>query len=274
MAVGIVKDQMAKIIIPVVESLADESELVHVFTETTLITEISSRFLDHIVSQELTASKKRLQATFMSPALARIAQTASSTLPRITSLLARSDISFSDHLVIQTVYMSMTPLFFSEPVAKKKGKDTLGGGGRGVMKALRVEALGCLRGVSCVSVSDDRAHVRFLRDTKISDSGLSKKFCPRWAKPLKQTMLWQSFSVLSWVTFLKASLTIRLANGPSIHTISALLLQLIQASAFGITRRVRKIRSNLAFLSLQGDSETHSLQKPVDDGSSLEEVGH
>jgi len=111
--------------------------------------ETSSRFLDNVVSQELATSKKRLQATFTSTDLARIAQSASSTLPRITSLLARPDISFSDHLVIQTVYMSIIPLFVSEPATKKKGKDVIGGGGRGVMKALRMEALGCLRGVCC-----------------------------------------------------------------------------------------------------------------------------
>lgn len=69
------------------------------------------------------------------------------------------------------------------------------------------------------------------------------------------------------------SAEIRLANGPSIHTVSALLLQLIQAAAFGVTKRVRKLRSNLAFLSLQGDTESQSLQKPVDDAISLEEVG-
>lgn len=69
------------------------------------------------------------------------------------------------------------------------------------------------------------------------------------------------------------SAEIRLANGPSIHTVSALLLQLIQAAAFGVTKRVRKLRSNLAFLSLQGDTGSQSLQKPVDDAISLEEVG-
>lgn len=37
----------------------------------------------------------------------------------------------------------------------------------------------------------------------------------------------------------------RLVDGSSIHTISALLLQLIQASAFGITTRVRKLRSTI-----------------------------
>lgn len=40
----------------------------------------------------------------------------------------------------------------------------------------------------------------------------------------------------------KAKSLHRLANGNSIHTISALLLQLIQASAFGVTGRVRKLR--------------------------------
>lgn len=38
---------------------------------------------------------------------------------------------------------------------------------------------------------------------------------------------------------------VRLANGSSIHTISALLLQLVQASTHGVASRIRKLRSSL-----------------------------
>ncbi len=41
-----------------------------------------------------------------------------------------------------------------------------------------------------------------------------------------------------------------LANGSSIHTVSALLLQLIQASANGVTARVRKLRSSIIVMEL------------------------
>ena len=45
--------------------------------------------------------------------------------------------------------------------------------------------------------------------------------------------------------FLSADITGRLPDGSSIHAISSLLLQLIQASAFGVSARIRKLRSSV-----------------------------
>ena len=63
------------------------------------------------------------------------------------------------------------------------------------------------------------------------------------------------------MTFVLSS---RLANGTSIHTISALLLQLVQACAFGVTDRVRKIRST-------GSVEEPDGQKTSERADALEE---
>lgn len=47
-------------------------------------------------------------------------------------------------------------------------------------------------------------------------------------------------------------LMFRIPNGKSIHTITALLLQLVQASAFGAVARVRKLRSSAAEAEILG----------------------
>jgi len=44
----------------------------------------------------------------------------------------------------------------------------------------------------------------------------------------------------------------RLANGSSIHTMSALLLQLLQASAYGAVTRVRALRSSVLEAEVMG----------------------
>jgi hypothetical protein len=58
--------------------------------------------------------------------------------------------SFSDSLVIQAVYLSISPLFLAESVAapKKKGKEKAMTSQVGsLMKTFRMEAMGCLRAV-------------------------------------------------------------------------------------------------------------------------------
>jgi hypothetical protein len=59
--------------------------------------------------------------------------------------------SFSDSLVIQAVYLSISPLFLAESGAapKKKGKEKAGVNQvASLMKTFRMEAMGCLRAVS------------------------------------------------------------------------------------------------------------------------------
>lgn len=114
--------------------------------------EISCRYLSHLVQVEVSAKQSKslkLSPFFKHPSLSAIAQATTAALPHLSSLISRTDMSFSDSLVIQTVYLAITPLFISEPVSRQKeGKAGAGKVGWGVMKSMRVEALGCLRGVS------------------------------------------------------------------------------------------------------------------------------
>lgn len=91
---------------------------------------------------------------FANPAVEQMCTTTLGALPRLASLVNRSDISFSDSLVISTVYLAISPLFVAEPgtTARKKGKSASGLAGRfsNAMKSLRIEAMNCLRVVSVV----------------------------------------------------------------------------------------------------------------------------
>lgn len=97
------------------------------------------------------AKSTKATTAFMHPTLAHIVRSTLLALPRITSLISRVDVSFSDSLVIQAVYLSISPLFLSESAgaAKKKGKEKAGGGAQiaSLMKTYRTEAMGCLRAV-------------------------------------------------------------------------------------------------------------------------------
>lgn len=84
-------------------------------------------------------------------------------LPRVASLISRPDISFSDSLVIQTVYLAIAPLLVAEPNSKKKGKSSAGAPGAigNTIKNLRMEAMSCLRMVSAAGhISTDYADIR------------------------------------------------------------------------------------------------------------------
>jgi len=92
----------------------------------------------------------KASSTFIHPALSQILRSTLIALPRITSLVSRSDMSFSDSLVIQAVYLSISPLFLAESSAapKKKGKEKAGTSQvASLMKTFRMEAMGCLRAV-------------------------------------------------------------------------------------------------------------------------------
>lgn len=144
---------------------------------------MTSRFLSHLVSQETAAKQSKslkLSPFFKHPSLSAIAQATAAALPRLSSLISRADMSFSDSLVIQTVYLAVAPLFISEPVSRKReSKGASRKAGWGVMKSMRVEALACLRGVSSWSMRyNDRLKltVRPLQSTATSGNGSSRRF--------------------------------------------------------------------------------------------------
>lgn len=54
------------------------------------------------------------------------------------------------------------------------------------------------------------------------------------------------------MSFIQYQANRRLANGSSIHTMSALLLQLLQASAYGAVARIRALKSSVLEAEVMG----------------------
>lgn len=124
--------------------------------------ELSSNFLAHVVSEEASAAARakasRKVTLFENDDLASIAQYTCGAVPHIAKLIARPSMSFSESLVIQTVYLAIGPLFVKAPSRGRGRPKSEGTGGPtwSVMKSLRADALGCLRGVSlCMVVFSD-----------------------------------------------------------------------------------------------------------------------
>lgn len=114
------------------------------------VPETNSSLLAHLVELEAPVcgkgKSKATTANFKHPSLSSISAALTSAMPHMTTLISRPDVTFSDTLIIQAVYLSLGPFSIDEPAQKKRAKEaTLG---RSIMKTLRVEALGCLRGVS------------------------------------------------------------------------------------------------------------------------------
>lgn len=81
-------------------------------------------------------------------------QALTAVLPRVNALMG-SEVAMSDSIVIQIVYIAIGPFFVVEPGIEHKSKkdnanslvlDALGG--KGAMRALRLEALSLIRSVS------------------------------------------------------------------------------------------------------------------------------
>ncbi|WVQ82810.1 hypothetical protein IAT38_004942 [Cryptococcus sp. DSM 104549] len=229
--VGMIKDQVDKIVIPIVQGLAGDK--------------IASTYLAHIVEYEFAVVTNKVKQAapvapyFLHPTISSIAQSTCSAIPRLTSLISKPDLAFSDSLVIQTVYLAIAPLFVSEPAAFKKSKAQTGKSeGMAVVKTLRMEALGCLRG----------AFARYEEQRQwIIEEILSSLVKPE-----------QNHSQ-AWF---------QLANGKSIHTIAALLLQLIQASAYGVADKVRKLHSQAAEMEIVDDQAAPKVD-PVEEEAKI-----
>ncbi|WVO15130.1 hypothetical protein L204_102774 [Cryptococcus depauperatus] len=177
---------------------------------------ISSSYLTFIIQHEyaLRNGKTKLSIThspyFYHPVISSIAQSVCSALPHLTSLVSCEKFSFSESLVIQNVFLAKEPLFITE-IAGKKQNDREN---MAIVKKLRLEALALLRGV----FSRYESHRQWIIEEVLS-SLVGK--------------LGQSHDQAMY----------QLANGKSIHAVSALLLQLIQASASGTSVKIRNIYS-------------------------------
>ena len=142
-----IKNQLTKIIYPFVEATND----VHGHSTALLLHVAKSG--DHS-SQHY---RRGIGETF---------QALTAVLPRVNTLVG-SDVAvaMSDAIVIQAVYIAIGPFFVVELGAEGKGKKESGNslvlnalGGKGAMRALRLEALSLIRSVRILlagGISDD-----------------------------------------------------------------------------------------------------------------------
>lgn len=209
--------------------------------------EMASDYLATLVFNEASAIGKhkasKYAASFSSPSLASIAQSTSLAVPHIASLVSRPDMSFSDSLVIRTVYLAIGPVFVREPASRRtKGREgVVGGPTTAVMKSLRMDAMGCLRGVFA-KYEDQR---QWIIEEILGSLGKSHE----------QGAGQHRF---------------QLSNGSSISTLSALLLQLVQALSHGVRRRIRKQRTaqydremNGTDVAMAGTESPHDVENQI-----------
>ncbi|KAL1405358.1 Sister chromatid cohesion protein 2 [Vanrija albida] len=203
LAVLTVRHSMDSVIFKVVEGLASES--------------VNSNRLALVVNAEASAAangrSRKADPLFKNGNISSIAQATCAAVPHIAGLLDRPDMSLSEELFTSTVYMAIGPVFVREPATRRGKKDGGNGPAWSVMKSLRTESLGCLRGAF--------AHYEDQRLWIID-------------------MILQSLSKVQEQG--SAQPHFQLSNGNSIHTLSALLLQLVQASSYGVGSRIRRLR--------------------------------
>lgn len=104
-----------------------------------------------MTNEASTASKaksSRKAMLFDNSSLASIAQSTCGAVPHIAKLVSRTDMTFSDTLVIQTIYLAVGAIFVKEPPSRRGRSKSDGSGGPtwSVMKSLRTDSLACLRG--------------------------------------------------------------------------------------------------------------------------------
>ncbi|KZW01563.1 hypothetical protein EXIGLDRAFT_738517 [Exidia glandulosa HHB12029] len=172
----------------------------------------SSLILLHVAKASPAAGRRAL--------VGEIFQSLSSVFPRINALISRSGVAMSDKIIIQAVYISIGPFFVVEfgtegtKAAKEKSASLVLNalGGTAALRGLRLSALALIRSIFA-NHSDQRSWI-------IEEILTSLIKLP----DLKQ----------------KAG-QFKLRDGHSIHTVSALLLQLVQTSAHDVRIEARKL---------------------------------
>ncbi|EAL23165.1 hypothetical protein CNBA5100 [Cryptococcus deneoformans B-3501A] len=235
--VQMIKEQLAQVVVPVLQGMAGESMccVLSALSSLMFLAEIASSTLAHVVQEELANSKKGklsmpLSSYFHNVTISAIAQSICSTLPRLTSMISRENFAFSESLIIQIVYLAKEPLFIVDPGAKKKHERE----GMAIVKTLRMEALSLLRGAFARYDAQRQWIIEEVLSSLVGIPGQSHD----------QTHF-------------------QLANGKSIHALSALLLQLVQASAYGAMTKIRKIHSSAADMEV--------LDRPAEEKKDVEE---
>ncbi|KAI5117240.1 hypothetical protein M0805_001558 [Coniferiporia weirii] len=234
-----IKNQLTKIVYPFVEPSAPDAR-----EYSPMLMYITNRMAQGPLLLG-SAEHRRL--------IGEIFRALSAVLPRINNLVCTDMLSMSDSIIIQAVYIAIGPFFVIEnnSEADFKGKkdattliiaNTLGSSG---MRGVRLEALTLIQSIFA-NHEDQRSWIieEILSSLiKLSDS--------------KQ----------------KAG-QFRLRDGRSIHTVSALLLQLVQTSAHNVhqdARRIAQARKQQFALKRQ-ESATIDSQHPFLDENDLEEI--
>ncbi|KIJ54752.1 hypothetical protein M422DRAFT_775001 [Sphaerobolus stellatus SS14] len=194
-----IKNQLTKVIYPFVEAVGDvhgqaSPMLLHVAQSN----DHSSQFY-----------RREIGETF---------QALTAVLPRVNALMG-SEVAMSDSIVIQAVYIAIGPFFVVEPGTEGKNKKDNANslvlnalGGKGAMRALRLEALSLIRSIFA-NHEDQRSWI------------------------IEEILT----SLIKLPDLKQKSGQFRLRDGRSIHTVSALLLQLVQTSAHDVRLKVRRL---------------------------------
>lgn len=134
-----VKNQLVKVLYPFVEVSSAVTGDIHTSYSPLLL---------HI------AKSNNPSCQFYRDIIRNTFQALTAVLPRVNALIG-SDVAMSDSIVIQAVYIAIGPFFVADPGVESRSKKGDNGngmvlstlGGRGAMRALRLEALSLIRSV-------------------------------------------------------------------------------------------------------------------------------
>ncbi|GJJ15616.1 hypothetical protein Clacol_009894 [Clathrus columnatus] len=200
-----VKNQLTKVIYPFVEiiSLATPGDI-HTNSPPLLL---------HV------AKSNNPSCRFYRDSIRNIFQALTTVIPRINALIG-SEVAMSDSIVIQAVYIAIGPFFVVDPGIESRTKKGDSGnsmvlntlGGRGAMRALRLEALSLIRSIFANHEEQRSWIIEEILTSLIKLPDLKQK-----------------------------SGQFKLRDGRSIHTVSALLLQLVQTSTHDVRLKAKRL---------------------------------
>ncbi|KAF8507524.1 hypothetical protein BU17DRAFT_57352 [Hysterangium stoloniferum] len=213
------------------------TKIIYPFVEVTLdVHNTSTPLLLHVakaLDQSSQFYRREIGQTF---------QALTAVLPRINGLMG-AEVAMSDAIVIQAVYIAIGPFFVVEVEGKgKKGESGLEGlvlgalGGKGAMRGLRLEALSLIRSIFA-NHEDQRSWI------------------------IEEILT----SLIKLPDLKQKSGQFRLRDGRSIHTVSALLLQLVQTSAHDVRIKAKR----LAITRQQSFVMKHDSQGQPDSGEAF-----
>lgn len=226
-----VKNQFSKIIFPFASAQSDIHGQVSVI-------------LWHLITQddpEVRACRSLVGEIF---------QSLCAVLPRINSLVTRTDLAMSDSIIIQAVYISLGPFFnidFGVDPKSSKEKTPFAVaalGGSAALRALRLSSLSLIRSIFAYYPDQRTWIIEEILASLIQIPNLKSK-----------------------------SGQFRLRDGHSIHTISALLLQLVQTSAHDVRVKGRSFaKARLQQISQFGQSSSNDAVEPLLNEKDREEI--